>query len=251
MSEGFNHFKFMYQRFMTSTLGWKEEEQGAYLRLLVVQFDQGGIPADLEGIGAISSVAKKIWAKKLRHKFRFTNEDGTLYNKVMKGVRDEAIEKQAINKENGGKGGRPPKNRTVILNKPDGSENDNPNESETKPIPVTSNQEPVYTPEVGECNTRPDLSKSNLYRQPSVPSYDLVKSVFIGQGGTEEMAKKFFDNNEATSWFLKGSPITNFVSLVPGFIANWNTNLKKDKTAAASQSIADGITAARLKAQQG
>lgn len=142
MSEGFNHFKFMYQRFMTSTLGWKEEEQGAYLRLLVVQFDQGGIPADIEGIGAISSVAKKIWAKKLRHKFRFVNEDGTLYNKVMKGVRDEAIEKQVINKENGGKGGRPPKNRTVILNKPNGSEKHNPNESETKPIPVTSNQEP-------------------------------------------------------------------------------------------------------------
>lgn len=102
----------------------------------------------------------------------------------------------------------------------------------------------------GESNTRPDLSKSNLYRQPSVPSYELVKSVFVRQGGTEEMAKKFFDNNEATSWFLKGSPITNFVSLVSGFIANWNVNLKKEKTAPAGQSVADSITAARIKAQQ-
>lgn len=145
MSEGFHHFKFLYQRFMTSTMGWKEEEQGAYLRLLIVQFDQGGIPSDIDAIGAISPIAKKIWNKKLKNKFKFTNEDGTLYNHIMKGIRDEALEKQVVNKENGGKGGRPKKNPTVILKKPNGFENNNPNGSETKPIPVTSNQEPKNT----------------------------------------------------------------------------------------------------------
>lgn len=247
MSEGFNHFKFMYQRFLTSTMGWKEEEQGAYLRLLIIQFDQGGIPADLESIGAISPVAKKIWTKKLARKFRHHNEDGTLYNSVMKDIRDDAIEKQAVNKENGGKGGRPKKNRTVIPDKPNGYENDNPNGSQTKPIPVTSNH--IVTPEEGESvNTPADLSKSNLFKQPNIPTIELVISVFRGQGGTDEMAKKFFNSNEATGWFSRGSAITNFINLVPGYIDNWKKN---EKTGPAQKqngiSVADAIAAARAK----
>lgn len=199
------------------------------MRLLIVQFDQGGIPADIEAIGAISPVAKKIWAKKLRHKFRHTNEDGTLYNKVMKGVRDDAMEKQAVNKENGGKGGRPPKNRTVILNKPNGYENNNPNGSQTKPIPVTSNQEPVTrntNPKEGESLTDAPLSlaNSNLYKKPHTPTFDQVHEAFIRRGGTKEMAQRFFDSNQATGWFHKGSPIENFLYMVPGYVDNWKRN---------------------------
>ena len=67
----------------------------------------------------------------------------------------------------------------------------------------------------------PDLSKSNLYRQPSIPTKDKVLEVFLSNGGTKEMAKVFWDNNEGTGWFLKGSPITNFANLVPSFIQNW------------------------------
>lgn len=141
MSEGLHHFKFFYQRFLTSTVGWKEEEQGAYLRLLIVQFDQGGIPPDTESIGAISPVARKIWDKKLKNKFQHVNNDGTLFNKVMAGIRNEAIEKRTVNRENGGMGGRPKKNRTVISGKPNGFQMETQTESETKPIPLTNNQE--------------------------------------------------------------------------------------------------------------
>jgi hypothetical protein len=35
------------------------------------------------------------------------------------------------------------------------------------------------------------------------------------------MADKFWDNNEATGWYVRGSPITNFVNLIPSFISNW------------------------------
>lgn len=73
-----------------------------------------------------------------------------------------------------------------------------------------------------------DLSKSNLYRQPVIPSKDQVWECFYRQGGTKEMAKVFFDNNSGTGWFLKGSPITNFTNLVPSFIANWKKFEKKD-----------------------
>lgn len=140
--EGLHHFKFMYQRFLTSTLGWTEAEQGAYMRLLIVQFDQGGIPSDLESIGAISPMAKKIWHKKLASKFKHINEDGTLFNKVMAGIREDARGKIAINQENGKKGGRPKKNPTVILEKPNGFKNKTEGVTETKPIPVTSNHKP-------------------------------------------------------------------------------------------------------------
>lgn len=100
-----------------------------------------------------------------------------------------------------------------------------------------------------ESNTPADLTKSNLFRQPNIPAAELVVSVFKGQGGTEEMAQKFFNTNESTGWFLKGSPITNFINLVPGFIANWNKN-EKNSTAqqkVSGTSVADAIAAARVK----
>lgn len=74
----------------------------------------------------------------------------------------------------------------------------------------------------------PDLSNSNLYRKPKIPTFEEVHRVFISQGGTEEMAKKFFEQNESTGWFYKNSPITNFASQVPGFIKSWKENLVKN-----------------------
>ena len=66
-----------------------------------------------------------------------------------------------------------------------------------------------------------DLSNSNLYRQPKVPSFDNVREAFRRLGGTEEMAKKFYENNEVTGWFFNGSPIVNFIPLASRYIAGW------------------------------
>lgn len=125
------------------------------------------------------------------------------------------------------------------------------------PLPGSGNSITVVNGFQGELERKPkgkeessahaDLSKSNLYRQPNIPAFELVKAVFAGQGGTEEMATKFFDEYEATNWFRKGSPITNFVTLVPGFVANWKRNLKKENPVAAGPSAADAIHAARKK----
>lgn len=71
-----------------------------------------------------------------------------------------------------------------------------------------------------------DLSKSNLFRQPKVPTISDVKEVFRRLGGTEEMASKFYENNEVTGWFFNGSPIVNFSPLASRYIAGW-----KNKTA--------------------
>lgn len=69
-----------------------------------------------------------------------------------------------------------------------------------------------------------DLSKSNLFRKSNPPTFEKVHEVFLNNGGTVEMAQKFFDTHQATEWFLRGSPIKNFISLVPGYINSWNKN---------------------------
>jgi hypothetical protein len=72
------------------------------------------------------------------------------------------------------------------------------------------------------------LKNSNLFRQPKIPELEEVHRVFLQNGGNFEMAKKFFEVNDATGWFYKGSPITNFASQVPSYISSWNENNKKN-----------------------
>ena len=67
-----------------------------------------------------------------------------------------------------------------------------------------------------------DLSKSNLFRQPNIPTLDKVIEVFKRSGSNEEIAKQFYTNNEATGWFFNGSPIVNFVPLANKYIAGCN-----------------------------
>lgn len=69
-----------------------------------------------------------------------------------------------------------------------------------------------------------DLSKSNLYRKAIIPELKEVEEVFNRNGGTAEMAQKFFDSYSAVEWYYKGNPIRNFSRLVPGFIDSWRKN---------------------------
>lgn len=100
------------------------------------------------------------------------------------------------------------------------------------PLPLSTVND--FPPEVEvekkgkESAKRPDLSKSNLYRQPNIPTLEKVVEAFLNQGGTKEMAVKFFESNNGTGWFYKGSPVTNFSNLVPGYISSWKKNEKKE-----------------------
>lgn len=68
------------------------------------------------------------------------------------------------------------------------------------------------------------LLNSNLNRQPNIPKYEQVFETFMRVGGTEEMAKSFYEKHEATGWFINGSPITNFTPLANKFVDNWKRN---------------------------
>lgn len=75
-----------------------------------------------------------------------------------------------------------------------------------------------------------NLSESNLFRKPVIPTFEKVHEVFLNNGGTEEMAKKFYETNDSTGWYIRGSPIKNFSSLVPGYVQAWkNNSVKQNK----------------------
>lgn len=81
---------------------------------------------------------------------------------------------------------------------------------------------------IPETPQKSDLSKSNLFRKPIIPHFEEVHRIFVQQGGTEEMAKKFFNGHESTGWFFKGSAIINYSAMIPGFIASWNSYKKNE-----------------------
>lgn len=74
-----------------------------------------------------------------------------------------------------------------------------------------------------------DLSESNLYRKPVIPSYEQVWEYFARSGGTEEMARKFYDKNDGLGWFYNNTPITNWCKFASNFINNWKDNEKSNK----------------------
>lgn len=70
-------------------------------------------------------------------------------------------------------------------------------------------------------STAHTLEKSNLFRKPTIPTFEEVHRAFLQRGGNEEMAQKFYDKHSTVDWFLNGSPIKNFTGLIPSFIENW------------------------------
>lgn len=68
-----------------------------------------------------------------------------------------------------------------------------------------------------------DLKDSNLYRKPTAPTFEQVHMAFASQGGTKEQAEAFFNKHDGTGWYLNGSPIVKFASLIPNFLKNWNS----------------------------
>lgn len=89
-------------------------------------------------------------------------------------------------------------------------------------------EEKIIEVEVKQENQLPNLADSNLFRKPIPPTKQQVWESFVKNGGTKEMAKKFWENNETTGWFYKNSPIVNFQNLVPGFVEAWKKNNSKN-----------------------
>lgn len=116
-------FQFYPTDFIAATSDLTPEEVGAYWRLLCRQWDEGGIPSDMDAIARITGVAPKrvglVW-KIIGRFFEPSPEAfGELVQPRMERVRADALAFQQRQVENGKRGGRPP-------------EDGNPSETQTK-----------------------------------------------------------------------------------------------------------------------
>lgn len=114
-------FKFYYLRILVSCMGWKDDEFGAYVKLLIHQFDKGFVPTDEAELKKLITSYKKNWSL-LKSKFP-EDEPGKLRNGVMAIVRQDFEDRQSNNKKNGLKGGRPKKQKNETESKPKGFKN--------------------------------------------------------------------------------------------------------------------------------
>jgi hypothetical protein len=73
------------------------------------------------------------------------------------------------------------------------------------------------------------ITDSNLFRKPNIPTFEQVREKFLTNGGTEEMAKGFFNKWEGVEWYCNGSPIKNWQSFANNYISTWNKNLEDKK----------------------
>jgi hypothetical protein len=122
MAKDDHWFKFYYRLIILSCQGWKDDEFGAYVKLLIHQFDKGGLPESEVELGKLITTFKKNWPL-LSLKFK-KGDDGLLRNDFMKVIRDERDEKARRGAEFGKTGGRGNKKGKPIENKGNPLENE-------------------------------------------------------------------------------------------------------------------------------
>lgn len=154
-------FKFYYRLILISCQGWRDDEFGAYVRLLIHQFDKDGLPGSEAEISKLITTFKKNWPL-LQTKFK-KGEDGLLRNDFMKEIREERDEKSRRGVENGKTGGRPKKNEKVIDNKPKGFENKTHIDHSLSPSSSTSQDEEVSLKGEEGWNTFPTEKEIELW----------------------------------------------------------------------------------------
>lgn len=172
------------------------EEKGAYIELLILQFNTQAFSL-AKAKKLLGESFEKVWPA-LAEKFCCKNN--LFFNERLefeKERRKNFIEKQRVNGKNGGRPQKP-----------------KPNPNETQAITNIENEN------LNENKDEILLGKSeNLF-----PKITEVERVFLQQGGTKEMALAFFNRYEAVEWKIRGSTITNYPTLIGTFIINWHKN---------------------------
>jgi uncharacterized protein YdaU (DUF1376 family) len=81
----------------SATRDWTDEEFGAYVRLLIYQWDKGGLPKDFQRLTRIATSLPTTWdfLKK-----KFDQVDGVLKNRVMEEIREKRTQHKLKQLEN-------------------------------------------------------------------------------------------------------------------------------------------------------
>lgn len=141
------------------------------------------------------------------------NKKSTIFSSRM--VRDEKLSQ--VRRIAGFKGGNP-----ILLNQT----------SNQKTTPSSSSSSST-----SENTGAHDIKKSNLFRQPIIPTKNEILKAITDAGGDKEMAKSFYEKHESTGWYISGSPIVNYKALANRFVSNWNDNDKKETKVQSSPTL--------------
>lgn len=81
--------------------------------------------------------------------------------------------------------------------------------------------------EIKELNKLKNLRESTREDFENGPDVNDVVRYFLGAGGTEEMAHKFYNRHSSTNWLLNGARVTNWTFLANNYMVTWMENEKK------------------------
>jgi uncharacterized protein YdaU (DUF1376 family) len=157
-----HYIPFFGRDFYASTATWTAEEVGHYIRLLVIQWDSGSLPAELERLELVSPGVSRVWSL-LGTKFP-VGEDGQRRNQRMEEHRERASELKEARSEAGRHGNEKRwKDRKPVAN---GSQNDRKTIAsgiaKTSPPSPSPSPSPSHNPEK-ETHTH---TAADEFRQP-------------------------------------------------------------------------------------
>lgn len=118
-------FPLYYNDLLGSCRAFTDEELGAYLRLLIYQWDNFGLPLGFDRLNLIAPTAEKNW-RTIGPKF--VEIDGQLFNERLEEIRAERQKFSEKQSGNGKLGGRP-KTQKEPKENPDTKPNNNPKKS--------------------------------------------------------------------------------------------------------------------------
>ena len=102
--QGVDHYIPLFGRdFFASTATWTAEEVGHYIRLLIIQWESGGLPAEPQRLELVSPGLGRVWGL-LETKFPVW-EDGLRRNQRLEEHRERAAELKEARAEAGRSGG--------------------------------------------------------------------------------------------------------------------------------------------------
>jgi len=200
-------FLFYPNDWIGGTMGMTFEEKGAYMELLMTQFNRGHMTTHM-----IGQVVGQIF-EKIQDKF-IKDEEGLWYN--------ERLEEEKLKRQNFTKSRRNNVSGQNQHTKKEEKIEENMGGHLGGHMTTHMEDENTLIINTNKINKENEnLKNSNLFRQPNIPTKIQVWEFFNGAGGTKEMAKAFYDKHDGTGWFINGSPIVKWQSFANNFITNW------------------------------
>ena len=204
-----HYIPFFGRDFYASTAMWTAEEVGHYIRLLVIQWDSGGLPAELNRLEFISPGLGRVW-EMLCEKFPVC-EDGLRRNLRMEQHRAKAFELKELRVNAGREGG----SKTQANRKQTGKQNSSKPQAngvangvangQAKVKPPSPSPSPSPAPPPTKEHTHTQAAYGDEFRQPGWAADEWA--TFVAAWNCTDRAARWDALMAPTAWVdLAASP---------------------------------------------